>query len=187
MSEPVEKSTAYEDFCRLPKHAVGEIVDGELIVTSRSSRKRAHVAFAVACEIGPSYGFGKNGGPGGWSFLTEPEIGFDGDILVPDLAGWVKERFPVAESSNRILTPPDWICEILPPGTARNGRVRKMHVHALHGVRYAWLIDPEIRTLEVYALEADRWITQDVFAGNNVVLIEPFQETEIDLGNLWSA
>ena len=26
MSEPVEKSTAYEDFCRLPKHAVGEIV-----------------------------------------------------------------------------------------------------------------------------------------------------------------
>jgi len=35
------------------------------------------------------------GGPGGWVLLFEPELHFGADVLVPDLAGWRRERMPV--------------------------------------------------------------------------------------------
>ena len=43
--------------------------------------------------------FGRNRGgpgqPGGWHILYEPELHLGEDILVPDLAGYRKERLPV--------------------------------------------------------------------------------------------
>jgi len=52
-------------------------------------------------------------------------------------------------------------------------------------VRYAWLIDPILKTLEVYVLGAGRWVLQDVYAENDRVRAEPFQEAEISLEDLW--
>ena len=34
------------------------------------------------------------GGPGGWYILDEPELHLGEEILVPDLAGWRRERMP---------------------------------------------------------------------------------------------
>ena len=37
--------------------------------------------------------FGKGrGGPGGWWIIDEPELHLGEDILVPDLAGWRRDR-----------------------------------------------------------------------------------------------
>ena len=55
-------------------------------------------------------------------------------------------------------TAPDWVCEILFPSTARDDRVVKMPIYARAGVGHIWLLDPELRTLEVYALESERWV-----------------------------
>jgi len=105
--------------------------------------------------------------------------------LVPDLAGWKRERMPVEEPHNWISVAPDWVCEVLSPSTARNDRVKKMRAYARHEVRYAWLIDPILKTLEVYVLGAGRWVLQDVYAENDRVRAEPFQEAEISLEDLW--
>jgi Uma2 family endonuclease len=63
--------------------------------------------------------------------------------------------------------------------------MRKMPIHALHGVRFLWLIDPDDKTLEVYRLESGKWLRLGAFAENDRVRAEPFQEIEIDFGNLW--
>lgn len=34
------------------------------------------------------------GGPGGWIILDEPELHLSEDVLLPDLAGWHRERMP---------------------------------------------------------------------------------------------
>ena len=34
------------------------------------------------------------GGPGGWWVLDEPELHLGAHVVVPDLAGWRKERLP---------------------------------------------------------------------------------------------
>jgi hypothetical protein len=49
-----------------------------------------------------------SGGPGGWWILDEPELHLDADILVPDLAGWRRERMPDLPVTARFELAPDW-------------------------------------------------------------------------------
>jgi Uma2 family endonuclease len=100
------------------------------------------------------------GGPGGWVILDEPELHFPDrtpaaapgafDALVPDLAGWRRERMPVIPDVAAFTLVPDWICEVVSKSTEERDREVKMPIHVREGVRYAWLLDPGKRTLEVY-------------------------------------
>jgi len=184
MSEAAKKEGTYEDLYALPENMTGEIIDGELIATPRPSQKHIYTTSRLDKEIGPPYEIGR-GGPGGWIILVEPEIGFGKNILVPDLAGWKRERFSVDESHNWIAIAPDWACEVLSPSTARNDRMKKMRIYARHEVAFAWLIEPTLKMLEAYRLEGGRWLLLDIYAENDKVRIEPFQDIEIDLGGLW--
>jgi hypothetical protein len=65
-----------------------------------------HLATILGEEIGPPYRRGR-GGPSGWIFLDEPEIGLGEHIIVSDLAGWKRERFPVVEETNYISVAPN--------------------------------------------------------------------------------
>ncbi|MEW6221634.1 MAG: Uma2 family endonuclease [Thermodesulfobacteriota bacterium] len=107
------------------------------------------------------------------------------DILVPDLAGWRRERFPVADGSNWIGTVPDWAAEILSPGTVRTDRIRKMAIYAREGVPFLWLLDPDARTLEIFRREASSWLLLSVHGDGGTVRAEPFSDIEIDLDLLW--
>jgi Uma2 family endonuclease len=185
MLEPARKRATYEDLYTIPENMTGEIIGGELIATPRPSRKHLYSASLLGGGIIPTYGMGRGGGPGGWIILLEPEIAFGEDILVPDLAGWKKERFPASEETNWISVRPDWVCEVLSPSTARNDRIKKMRVFAGHEVPYAWLIDPVLMTLEVFRLESGRWLLLNAFTEDEKVRAEPFEELEIELASLW--
>ena len=52
---------------------------------------------------------------------------------------------------------PDWLAEVLSPGTARHDRLRKLPVYERAGVREVWLIEPINRTLSLYRLEAGHY------------------------------
>ncbi len=185
MTEPAKRRAVYEDLFDVPENMIGEIINGELVATPRPSRKHASTASRLGYEIGPPYEFARGGGPGGWIIIYEPEISFDEDILVPDLAGWKKERFPTEEPHNWISVPPDWICEVLSPSTAQTDRAQKMPIYAEHHVPHLWLIDPILKTLEVFQLESGRWVMAGVYAKTAKVRAEPFVELELDLGLLW--
>ena len=185
MAEAARKKATYEDLYGIAENAVGEIIDSELIVTPRPSRKHGFSAYALGGELVPPYQFGRGGGPGGWVIIGEPEIRFGENFLVPDVAGWRRERFPELEETNWISVSPDWIAEILSPGTIRTDRIKKMAIYAKHGVPHLWLIDPIARTLEVFRLETEGWLLRSVFGENDKVRIEPFADVEIDLENLW--
>jgi hypothetical protein len=79
MPEPAKKRASYEDLSRLPENVVGEIIDGELIVTPRPSRKHTMTSTLLGGEIVPPYFHGRGGGPGGWIIIIEPEVGFGQD------------------------------------------------------------------------------------------------------------
>src|SRR5208337_2431127 len=92
---------------------------------------------------------------------------------------------PCDPEEHRFMVSPDWICEILSPDAAQNDRILEMRLFARHPVPYTWLIDPALKTLEVFKLESGRWVLPGVFAKNGKIRAEPFQEMEIDLDNLW--
>jgi Uma2 family endonuclease len=185
MAETAKREATYEDLYGIPEGVVGEIINGELIVTPRPSRIHGFSAYALGGELLPPYQFGRGGGPGGWVIIGEPEIKFGENYLVPDIAGWRRERFPQSEETNWISVSPDWITEILSPSTVRVDRIKKMAIYAEHGVSYLWLIDPIAKTLEVFRLEAGGWLLRSVFGESDRVRVEPFVDIEIDLKNFW--
>jgi len=187
MPEIAEKRATYEDLYNIPENMTGEIIDGELIVTPRPSRKHTYAASALDKEIGPPYQLGRGGGPGGWIIIVEPEIQLGEHTMVPDLAGWKRERFPLEEDHNWISVAPDWVCEILSPGTTAVDKTVKMPIYAQHGVKHLWLIDPLAKTLDVFQLEAGRWMVAGLYAEADLVRAEPFPEVEINLTDLWLA
>lgn len=185
MSEAAKKKAVYADLCRVPENMIGEIINGELIVTPRPSRKHTLTTSLLGSEIIPSYFHGRGGGPGGWVIIIEPEIGLDEHTLVPDLAGWKKERFPTSEKTNWISVAPDWICEVLSPSTLRTDKIRKMPLYAEHGIKHLWLVDPNAKTLDAFRLESGMWVLLSSYVEDDKVRAEPFQEIEIDLAGLW--
>src|SRR5438876_12320875 len=141
MAKP-KRHASYDDLCRLPEHLVGEIIDGELIVTPRPALPHAAASSALGAELwGPFNRPPGSGGPGGWWILDEPELHFGQDVLVPDLAGWRRERLPKLGRGVGIELPPDWVCEVVSPSTARIDRTRKMAIYAKVGVPHLWIVD----------------------------------------------
>jgi len=185
MMEPAKRRAIYEDLYNIPENMTGEIIDGELIVTPRPSRRHVYSASALDKKIGTPYQFGEGGGPGGWIILVEPEIGLGEHTMVPDLAGWREERYPEEEPHNWISVTPDWLCEVLSPGTIHKDKVKKMPIYAQHGIPYFWLIDPIAKTLDAFRLESGRWLLLESYAEDASVRIEPFAEIEFNLRDLW--
>ena len=185
MAEPARNRAIYDDLYTIPENMTGEIIDGDLIVTPRPRRTHVHTASILSSELIQPFYFGRGGGPGGWIIYTEPEIELGEHVLVPDLAGWRKERLSILSESASISVPPDWICEIPSPSTARTDKVRKMPIYGEFGVSHIWLVDPLAKTLDAFRLESGKWLLVGSFAEDDKVRVEPFHEVEIELGSLW--
>lgn len=127
------------------------------------------------------------GGPGGWVILDEPELHLAEDVLVPDLAGWRRERLPVLTDDEPFFTlAPDWVCEVLSRTTSKTDRSEKLPIYARERVPFAWLVDPIDRMLEVLRLENGRWSIVAVHRDDARVRAEPFDAIELELGALWA-
>ena len=80
---------------------------------------------------------------------------------------------------------PDWVCEVVSPTTGRLDRVQKMPVYAREHVRHLWLVDPILRTLEVYRLEGARWVVAATHGGSESARAEPFDTLDLNLNRWW--
>ena len=80
---------------------------------------------------------------------------------------------------------PDWVCEILSPSTKVWDRTKKLPIYAREGVRHLWLLDPELRILEIYRLEGPHYALLAAYGENAPVRAEPFEAIELDLPFLW--
>jgi Uma2 family endonuclease len=123
--------------------------------------------------------------PGGWWILDEPEIHVGRDVVVPDLAGWRRERMPALPQTAWFDLPPDWLAEILSPSTARFDRAEKLPLYARWGVGHVWLIDPDLRTLEAYENQAGRWVLLATLKDDDTVKLAPFDAVGFSLAALW--
>lgn len=176
--------SVYERFLEQPDTVVAEIIHGALVTSPRPASPHARAASALGMLLGGPFFLGQ-GGPGGWQILDEPELQLSDHILVPDLAGWRRERMPEMPVVSRFELTPDWICEVLSPSTQAIDRADKLPIYASHGVRHAWLIEPLVQTLEVYRLEGDRWLLLGAHRGATIVRAEPFDALDLELAPLW--
>lgn len=184
MAEPAQRLATYDDLLQVPDNLVAEILDGVLYTAPRPAIAHANASSVLGYCLGGPFRFGK-GGPGGWLILDEPELHLGQDVLVPDLAGWRRERLPRLPDVAAMTLAPCWVCEVLSPATARRDRELKMAIYAREGVSHLWLVDPALHTLEVYRLTPEGWLLLGVHAGHVQVRAEPFDAVPMDLGQLW--
>ncbi|WP_332468451.1 Uma2 family endonuclease [Cystobacter fuscus] len=126
--------------------------------------------------------------PGGWWILNEPEVHLGRQVLVPDRAGWRRERAPgLLERDDPFFDlAPDWVCEVLSPSTVALDRGRKLAIYHQEGVGHAWLVDPRAHTLEVYGRGEKGWRLVSHHGGEETVRAEPFDAEPLELGLLWA-
>jgi Uma2 family endonuclease len=179
------RPATYADLAAVPDHLVAEIIDGNLHTTPRPAPRHADASSGLGGALRGPFDRGR-GGPGGWRILDEPELHLGHDVLVPDLAGWRRDRLPRLPEEAYFTLPPDWLCEVVSPSTAALDRVKKLTIYARERVPHAWLVDPLARTLEVLRLESGRWTIVGTFAGADPgVRAEPFDALDLDLTLLW--
>jgi Uma2 family endonuclease len=185
MSAPVKSDDVYQQFLAVPEYKVAEIIQGKVITHPRPASAHAQAAIALSGELFGPFSRGK-AGPGGWVILGEPELHLAQDILVPDLAGWRRERMPQRPDVAAFDLPPDWVCEVLSPSTAATDRSDKLPIYACHQVMHAWLIDPLARTLEIFRLTQQQWLLLNIYRDEAEIRAEPFEAIELDLSTLWA-
>ena len=183
----VKRNATYDDLCALPDHMVAEIIDGDLFASPRPASPHALASSMLGAVLIAGFG-GEPGGagvPGGWWILDEPELHFGQNVLVPDLAGWRRERMPTVPDVAGFQLAPDWVCEVISPSTGEIDRGRKMRVYARERVGHLWIVDPILRTLEVYRLEDGRWVVASTHAGTEQIRAEPFEAVPLDMRRWW--
>jgi Uma2 family endonuclease len=179
-----KREVSYADLEDVPPNKVGEILEGELVVSPRPASPHARAATRLVEELRP-FSRGREG-PGGWLILMEPELHLSGDALVPDLAAWRRERMPVMPHTPAFSLVPDWVCEVASPSTTSIDRGPKMRIYAREGVQHLWLVEPLVESLEVYRLGEDgRLRLCNVYGGSATVRAEPFDAVPLELGVLW--
>jgi hypothetical protein len=151
------RPTLYEQLLALPEGLTGEILAGQLHAQPRPSGPHGLAGSVLGMRLGVPFQLG-GGGPGGWWSIDEPELHLipDTEVLVPDLAGWGRERMPRIPQGHRFTVVPDW-----------------------------WLVDPKARTLEAYALEDGTWREIGRFANGDLVIVAPFDAVSIQLADPW--
>ncbi len=181
-----KKPATYQDVLDAPEREVAEIIGGELHLSPRPGQPHTMVSSALGVLLGGPFQFG-HGGPGGWLILDEPELHIVGEVVVPDLGGWRRERLPEVSHDAYFTLSPDWVCEVLSRSTMAVDRADKLPIYARAGVRHVWLVAPASRTVEVFRAHEGGWLLVAVHRDDARVRAEPFEAIELDLSMLWAS
>lgn len=177
---------SYRDVVDAPPNAVAELLDGALHVSPRPASRHARASSRLVVALGSFDGDPGPQDPGGWVILHEPELHLGPDVLVPDLAGWRRERMPEMPDTPAFTMAPDWVCEVASPSTQRADRLLKMPIYRREGVPWVWVVDPLGELVEVYEGQGERWVVAATAVGGGAVRLPPFDAIALDPGR-WFA
>ena len=183
-TDAASPQATYQDVLDAPPHMVAEIVSGKLYTHPRPAFLHAIANSGLGARIATRFHFG-DGGPGGWWILNEPELHLGEDILVPDIAGWRRERIPVLPTGAYCTLAPDWVCEVLSPSTRKFDLGSKRGIYAREGVGYLWLVDPNVQSLEAFELHGTEWVLIGQLFDDASVSLPPFEAVSFNLADLW--
>jgi len=188
MSQPTRSGAILADFWAIPEgERFHEFVGGELVQKAAPSGEHGDAQAGIVSALRPPFQRRPGGGgPGGWWILTEVEVLLEtGDVVRPDVLGWRRERCPERPSGIPVEVRPDWICEIVSPGNAKDDTVKKLRLYHRVAIPHYWIVDPRDSTLTVMRWSTDGYVTLMRAERAESVRAEPFQSVEIAVGTLF--
>jgi Uma2 family endonuclease len=172
------------EWALLPDGEPGELVDGRLVEEEVASGVHELIVgwliFVLTGWVDAREGFvfGSD-----LKFAVAPEQGRKPDVTV-FFAG-----SPLPPAEGVVEVPPDIAVEVVSPSPKddRRDRVEKPDEYAAFGVRWYWIVDPQLRSLEIHARGADGRYALALAATAGVIEAVPGCEgLRLDLGRLWA-
>jgi Uma2 family endonuclease len=155
----VQAKTTAAAYLELPESAQPMmLLDGEVIALPSPVLAHQLVVgrlFALLLRLGPN----------GQLVFAPFDVQLDDwNVVQPDLL-WVAERSRLCVLLDRYARgAPDFVAEVLSPGTTRYDRKVKFELYERYGTREYWLVDPAEQYVEAYAREGDRLQRLGVYA-----------------------
>ncbi len=138
---------SWEEYLELPEKPKAEWVDGEVVVSPRANVEHAFAAAGLGSLLRMALpGLVVLGETGVWlprNRLRGP------DVMVVE--NWTDETW--------VRETPVLVVEVLSPSTRSEDTVRKSAEYAEGGIGQYWLLDPDLRCLDVYANVDGGWQT----------------------------
>ena len=174
----------YIDILEWDEDVRAELHDGEAVMMSPPLRVHQEVLTQLLFQI-QSYLKGKKckvyPAPFGVRLFPKKDKSddtvFEPDIVVICDSGKLDER--------GCNGPPDMVIEIISPSTAKYDRVYKFRKYQKAAVKEYWIVDPELKTVQVCTLENDRYV-MSVFDETDKISISIFDDCEIDLSGIFA-
>ena len=178
MPLPQQKSYSVEDVLSLPEGVRAELIDGQLYYMSPPTRKHQKILLSLS-RIIADY-IDQKGGP------SEVDIAPFAIFLNADDKNYVEPDISVICDRNKLddggcSGAPDWMIEIVSPGSQRMDYMIKLFKYRTAGVREYWIVDQMKNRITVYNFEKDDMkeytFTDSVKAGI-------YADLEIDFSNI---
>ncbi len=140
----------YAEFSRLPSERSTryEVIDGELAVTPAPSPRHQRIVMNLVTLL---HAFVRDHRLGEVYLGPVDVLLAEGDYLEPDLIFLKPDRLTLV-SDRGIEGPPDLVVEITSPSTEHRDRGIKLDRYRHFGVAEYWVIDPDTKSIEVWAL-----------------------------------
>ncbi len=173
-----------EEWAELPKDDDGELVDGILVEDEEADWTHETAVVYLRLRLhewaAPRKGFVAGSG---LKYLLRPGLGRKADVSMI-LPG---SKRPPARGI--LKKPADVLIEVImpTPRDIRRDRIEKLREYAAFGVRYYWLLDPTLRTLEIYELNAEgRYVVALGAEAGKLENVPGCQGLRLDLDSLWA-
>jgi Uma2 family endonuclease len=173
-----------EEWAALPEDEPGELCSGHVV--EEEVPDYAHeVVVAWLIRVLYSWASSRGGVVGG----SEAKLGIRADRgRKPDVTVYLADS-PKPPRRGIIRVPPDIAVEVISatPRDARRDRVEKMDDYAAFGIRFYWIVDPEIRSVEIFELAPDGRYTRALGATEGVLTQIPgCPDLTLSLPELWA-
>ncbi len=148
-----EKIYTTKDIYELPDDVHAELIDGRIYYMAPPGRMHQKISMHLSNEIS-AYIRKNNGSCEVYAapfavFLNEDD---NKNYLEPDISV-ICDVSKLDEKGCHGA--PDWIIEIVSPGSRTRDYIKKMFLYHAAGVREYWIADPEKKLVSVYGFEAD--------------------------------
>lgn len=142
----VERRMTADEYFKLPEtNRPMQLIDGELIMAPAPVPQHQRLVRRIYDYVSPLFANGEV-----WFSPIDVYLD-DFNVTQPDLL-WVASNGKALETDKGLVGAPEWMLEVLSPGTAKQDRTKKYRLYEKHGVQEYWIADPVLELIEVWTL-----------------------------------